>query len=374
MKFREEEGALKKFVLLYFSSTFILLSIIFILIFNMQKRMLEDLTLAKMKNFSFDISSNIITAHMQNRELDFKQFLNREYQFSLLDSRGDIIFGDHFKRDKIYIEDKTPLGHLGVWSIIVWSSGFDKEIDSILYRVIFGFLISYTIISFVGYYLTKMFLQPIREARERLDNFIKDTTHELNTPITAIMMCANEQMLKNPKNLKRLYISAKRVSELYKDLTYLFLEERREAREVEISSIILEELHYFEILASTKKIDIEVDLEETKIYIDIYDFKRLFSNIISNAIKYNRQNGSISITLKDGVLKVADSGIGIDRDKLKKIFKRYYRATKNSGGFGIGLNIVEKIASRNGIKVNVNSSLSGTVFILDFNSNIRLFR
>ena len=368
---RYEESALKRFATLYFGSTLILLSLIFILIYKMQLNLSYNLSLEKMKNFSFNISSQIIHAHMNNQKLDFKRFKNTKYRFALLDSKNRIIFGDSIDRSKIFVEDRSPLGHLGVWTILVQSDGFEAQRNSLVKRLIYGFIISYLIIAIVGYYLIKLFLRPIREARVKLDNFIKDTTHELNTPITAIMMCANRDKLSNPKNIDRIYLSAKRLSELYKDLTYLFLEEKEVVKEeIVLKELILEQLSYFEVLAKTKNISIKVDLDETKLFFSTEEFKRILSNLLSNAIKYNRQNGTIKITLKEYILTIEDSGIGISKEHKERIFNRYFRATTQAGGFGVGLSIVKKICEESGIDISISSDNNGSRFILDFTNYI----
>jgi len=78
--------------------------------------------------------------------------------------------------------------------------------------------------------------------------------------------------------------------------------------------------------------------------------------------------GNIQISLDtNGKLTIADTGIGIHKEKLKDIFNRYFRATKEQGGFGIGLNIVRHISTRYNIKIDVESEYKkGTKFIFLF--------
>ena len=247
---------------------------------------------------------------------------------------------------------------------------FEAVKRDILIKSIIGFLLSYLVLAILGYYLIKLLLKPIKEARKQLDNFIKDTTHELNTPITALLMCANESSLKNPKNLERILVSAKRVSELYKDLTYIFLEDKNSKvlEELNLKELIDEQLSYFYLLANKKQIKIECKLDDTKVIMDREDFKRLFSNLISNTIKYNKKGGAVKIGLKSKTLTIEDTGIGIDREKINNIFERYYRATTNSGGFGIGLSIVKDICNKYNIKLKVESVKDkGTKFIMQYN-------
>ena len=97
--------------------------------------------------------------------------------------------------------------------------------------------------------------------------------------------------------------------------------------------------------------------------IDEEDFKRIFGNIFSNAIKYNNRGGKIKVSLKNGILTIEDNGIGISKKDQESIFKRYYRATTQDGGFGMGLNIVYKICKEYKIDINVQSTPKvGTTF------------
>jgi len=211
-------------------------------------------------------------------------------------------------------------------------------------------------------------IKPIKYERERLNNFIKDTTHELNTPITALIMSSSSENI-SQKQLDRIKFSAKRVSEIYKDLTYIFLEgiEKKRVDKLNLAQIIKDEINHFEPLIERKNLSINLDLEEFIYEINKDDFIRLFNNIFSNAIKYNKMDGKIEIILKNAELTIKDSGIGIKKEKIKDIFNRYYRATKQSGGFGLGLNIVNMICKTYNIKIEVQSNKDiGTTFKLLF--------
>ena len=109
------------------------------------------------------------------------------------------------------------------------------------------------------------------------------------------------------------------------------------------------------------------NIEDFFYKIDKDDFIRIFNNLISNAIKYNNIGGKIDISLKDNELKISDNGIGIFDEKIKDIYKRYYRATNEQGGFGIGLSIVNHLCSKYKIVIEVESQIDkGTTFTLIF--------
>ena len=205
-----------------------------------------------------------------------------------------------------------------------------------------------------------------------LDRFIKDTTHELNTPLSAIL--ANIEMMdkdimvdKNRKKLDRITIAAKTVSTLYEDLTYLTLEHERDNEDevLDLSKIILERIDYFEALSLSKRISIEHDLRKEHFLMDRRKCILVIDNLLSNAIKYNRRGGLIYITLSKGRLMVEDSGIGIEEDKIPYIFDRYLRFNSSEGGFGVGLSIVKKIIDEYAVEIEVDSKMKrGTRMIL----------
>jgi len=380
----EEKSILLKFVGLYYISTFILLSIIALLIYNMQYQSIYNLTVSNLETLSSKISSKIITSDMKNEKLDFKTLCSSDLRikFALFDKTKKVVYTDaqqpitlnftkknYLSDDKIVIIDKSTLGHLDIYSIVMMNDSFKQKIQNIIITIIIGFAIFYIILCTIGFYLIKLFMKPIENERMRLDNFIKDTTHELNTPITALMICTEKNTPRSEKNMERIYLSATRISEIYKDLTHIFLESKtnKKIQPIHIDKIIIKEIEYFELLASKKDISIILDIQETTINIDKEDFKRILSNICSNAIKYTNRKGKISLILKNKKLSIEDTGIGIDLSKKENIFNRYYRATTQDGGFGMGLNIVYKICEEYNIKIEVNSKPKvGTTFSFDF--------
>ena len=214
-----------------------------------------------------------------------------------------------------------------------------------------------------GVALVRLFLAPMRNAIHLLDRFIKDTTHELNTPVSAIL--SNVEMIdtdtldaKTAKKIARIEIAARTISHIYQDLTYLVLHHKVASRdeEIDLSRLVAERIDYFKILADAKKIEIESDIQPgVRLRIDLGKMTRLIDNLLSNAIKYNRRRGSIFVRLRPGELLVQDSGIGMDDEAVKEAFKRYKRFDESVGGFGIGLNIVAMIAKEYGLNVLIKS-------------------
>ena len=376
-----EKSTFFRFLFLYLGSSFILVIMLAFFYFQNEKTLYYDLTKSNMQNEVSKISSKIIFAHMTNNEFDKDYLLKtNDYKISFYNQNKEKIFGNlddeidftktimDYKKHFILIDSST-LGHLGVYYIAIKENLFYEQISKLKMNIVFIFLLIYSFIAIIGFYLAKLFLKPIKDERIKLNNFIKDTTHELNTPISAILMSTETTNL-NEKQIQRIRLSAKRISEIYEDLTYVFLQNKQNKNTLEIvdlKNLIIEQLEYFTPLASKKSIDIKLQLEQFEYKINKDDFIRLFNNLISNAIKYNKIAGTIEITLKNNELIIKDTGIGISKDKLKDIYKRYYRATNEQGGFGIGLSIVNQICNNYNIKIEVNSQLKqGTTFTLKF--------
>jgi two-component system OmpR family sensor kinase len=162
----------------------------------------------------------------------------------------------------------------------------------------------------------------------------------------------------NANELKRIEIASKTLSRIYDDLTYLNLNHQyhREVVLVDMSALVSERMVYFSAMIEAKKLEVALHLQESVLLkLDKNDALRLIDNLISNAIKYNRHQGLLEITLDTKNLKVKDTGIGINKSDLKHILQRFKRANKSEGGFGIGLHIVHQVVESYGFTLYINS-------------------
>lgn len=214
----------------------------------------------------------------------------------------------------------------------------------------------------VGIGLSRLFLRPMREAVMLLDDFIKDTTHELNTPITTIItniegIDRETVGIKNAKKIERIDIAAKTISSIYEDLTYLVLHHKVEVHDeaLELKGVVEERLAYFSEHVKQKRLSLTVSLEKCTIVADEKKMVRVIDNLLSNAIKYTPRGGHISVTLDPNFLVIADTGKGIAQEKIERIFERYSRFDTSVGGFGIGLHIVASILKEYDFAIDVKS-------------------
>ena len=130
--------------------------------------------------------------------------------------------------------------------------------------------------------------------------------------------------------------------------------------------LIKERIEFFRVIANSKKIMFIQDVDnDIFLYINQVKMSRLVDNLISNAIKYNKRGGFIKVILKPNLLIIKDSGIGIEKDKIKQVYDRYVRFNNSEGGFGLGLNIVMSIAKEYNLDVKIKSTLNvGTRVII----------
>ena len=335
-----------------------------------------------MQLYAHNLSSKIIFAHMNKRPLDLAKVIQKApFHVTLFDKDGAILSGNMIQdadlskpfsllQNKVLLVDKSTFGHLGVDKMLIGDDGFFQKIDTAKHKIILILLLAYLIVSVSGYFLARLFIQPMQMRRIWMDNFIKESTHELNTPIAALLMSVDAKKEHKDRHDERIKISAKRISDIYKDLTYLFLRDGVSAKtqSLDVGKVCEEQVTHIVALASIKKITITQKYENPLIVqMDKESLIRLLSNLLSNAVKYNKSGGKIEVSLKDNRLSISDTGIGIAKEKQEEIYTRFYRATDQSGGFGLGLNIVDKICKQYHIKIDMHSTLGeGTSFILTF--------
>ena len=265
---------------------------------------------------------------------------------------------------------KFPGSKLDVGYIVLREDELKANLHKLKQEVILYLVALFIFMAIVGYFLARLFLKPIRERIESLDRFIEDTTHELNTPISAILMTIQTLKDVEPKKLNRLKASANRLSVMYDTLSYSLKHGSIEPKEqFDLKDFIENRVETIKPLANSKAIQIDCKLESLNVKMSKESMRRLVDNMLSNAIKYSDAKGLVEINLNNGIMSIKDRGIGISKEEQSNIFKRYQRFNKDRGGFGIGLSIVMAIANENGIKVSIESAKGeGSEFKFDLSA------
>ena len=276
--------------------------------------------------------------------------------------------------EKIHLVKVLDDYYLGAKYLVIEVSIDGQWYAGIIKKIVLYALLTLSGLMLLGVYLSKLFVRPMQRSIVLLDRFIKDTTHELNTPLSA--MLANIEMIEreelshaNIKKLTRIEIGARTVSTLYEDLKFMVLEQGRvtQSQEMDLLPILQSRLEYFSLAMEAKKITLHKEMVPALITMDKGLIVRVIDNLLSNAIKYNKRNGEITVTLEEGRLVIEDSGIGMSQEQVAGVFERYSRFNEAEGGFGIGLNIVKKIVEHYDMRITVESMEGiGTIMILQW--------
>ena len=373
---KSETRTIIGFSLIYSILVLVILGVITFLYYQFKKDLMIQDKRQTLQNYSNTHIANLKELHIN---IDKSDIYPRDERFNsaIYDSSKKKIFSTLLMNDVkldevIYLKDgyihliKEPESYyLGSKYVIVEIEDDNIWFANIKYKMLFWFLFSFILLLFVGYFIAKLFLKPMRESIQMLDRFIKDTTHELNTPIAAIL--SNIQMInkdnideKLAKKINRIEIGAKTISNIYEDLTFVSLNNQiiSNNEKLNFSQILNQRVDFFKSIAISKKVEFILDIKENIFIVcDIKKLSKLIDNILSNAIKYNKFQGFIKVTLKDKILIIEDSGKGMSKDNLSNLFTRYKRFDKSVGGFGIGLNIVSLIAKEYDLKVDVISKI-----------------
>jgi len=227
-------------------------------------------------------------------------------------------------------------------------------------------------------------LARIEKSMLQQKQFTSDASHEIRTPLAAIRgtlevlirrqrepTIYNEKISDVISQVDRLDILLEQLLQLARIESGVVMEKRES---IQLSKLMSGIHKKWKLEANSKKIEIHFEIEENASVIgDKLFLELIVNNLVSNAIKYGKENGTIYIvwnsTLK--TLSVNDDGIGISQEHLPNIFNRYYRTEESRSttikGNGLGLSIVKKLADLQSIKLSVKSTLGkGSSFTLQF--------
>ncbi len=213
----------------------------------------------------------------------------------------------------------------------------------------------------------------------KLDNmqkeFVADVSHELKTPITSIMGYADTLLEGDydketqEKFLNVIATESRRMARLVTDLLTLsrYDNNKNKTKKVQfdLGELVKKCQEKLAIEIKKKNHDVKcfVTADVPLVYADKDDIERVILNILTNSIKYTKENGEIKIYVgfvyNDAYIKIFDNGIGIPEEDLSRIFERFYRVdkarTREMGGTGLGLSIAKEILDKNGGSIDIKS-------------------
>ncbi|HRH69490.1 MAG: HAMP domain-containing histidine kinase [Flavobacteriales bacterium] len=319
--------------------------------------------------------------------------IQEDFEYGIYDCFTDsIVYGNYVSVDSVDVDTvaHTKLqkldkdGHyFGVYfpnrKSTLWAE------DQSTWTWIFPVVVTLIVFSFFAYSVWVILRQ--RKLSEMKNDFIGNMTHELKTPISTIALSSevlsDPDIVNEPDRLReyariirseneRLRTQVERVLQLG-TLDKDKLELKRER--VDLHAVSRDVADHFQLQVRERNVKLILTLTATSSSVlgDRVHLTNALTNLVDNALKYGKDNGSIELrtTSKGGelLLSVIDNGIGIRKEDLRHIFERFYRVhtgnVHNVKGFGLGLHYVQQIAQAHGGGVSVSSEFGkGTTFTL----------
>jgi two-component system, OmpR family, sensor histidine kinase CiaH len=253
-----------------------------------------------------------------------------------------------------------------------------KVFNNLLYANLFILLIS----SIVSYALASKTLKPIEQILLEQKRFIADASHELRTPLTSLKTAIEVSLrdkalpLKSKKILQDNLADVNSLQNLIDSLLQLASQENKTIVKqlIDVHEILSKAIKTVRPLAKQKNIKIISKLSHQQILASDTGLNQLFTILLDNAIKYSNPKGKIHVILackkRQVIIKIKDSGIGINKKYLKHIFDRFYRIDDSrtvslKPGYGLGLSVAKQIVQNHSGEISVMSeSNKGSTFIV----------
>jgi two-component system, OmpR family, heavy metal sensor histidine kinase CusS len=227
-----------------------------------------------------------------------------------------------------------------------------------------------------------LMLNRIEESFSRIIQFTSDVSHELRTPITSLktgteVILSKERTAKEYRELHENNLrELEKITKMIGDLLILLRSDsgvkNLHPKSFNLGNVLKEKQNTFRLISETKKVNLSIDgISDVQINGDEILLRRVFSNLLDNAIKYTSPGGCVNVSLEDRgdevIVQIKDTGIGISEDHLGRIFDRFFRAdpsrSRETGGTGLGLNICTNIIELHKGKIEVKSELDvGSTF------------
>lgn len=237
--------------------------------------------------------------------------------------------------------------------------------------IFFSFIILLAIL-IIAYFIIRLSLRPLYRRIDFLNGFIRDTTHEINTPLSVILMSIEMFETDPQKYLNNIKTASKTISTLYEDLTLVKFggEEDNAVMTFSLSELVRDRLSYFGLNLEQKNINLNAQIVEVQLRSSYKKVRKIIDNLLSNAIKYCDENGDVGVNLTPSALTISNGGAGIAKENLSRIFDLYARFDERNGGFGIGLHIVKTFCDELGFKISCKSKEGLTEFRVEFGENV----
>jgi len=339
IKLSERESLLKSFTL-FFLIIELFLTFIFCHYYKIEKEYIKRNLFLEMKNYSLSFDDNRFDIDIVQKDKN-----SRFYEL-------------YIDNNSLYILVPFPTNQNDLLKILYPKRSYQALLYSTKISMLWQFLILSLIAIFISLLFSFYVLKPIRKSLELLEVFIKDIIHDLNTPLTSILI--NLKMMdRDSEEVKSITNSAKTISMLHHNLDAYLKEMAFERERFNLKDIINEQVAFFAPMYNYLKWDVKI--EDMIIKSDKSALSRVIYNLLSNTCRYNTSNGFIEIKIDRDILIISNSSYGIKNPS--RLFERFYK--ESDRGLSIGLHIVDKLCKELDIekRLEVNSSNIVTIYL-----------
>jgi len=316
IKLSEKESLLKSFSV-FFVVIETLLLMLFISNYKIQKKQLKDNILLQMKNYSFT-------------------FVGKKFDIDLIAKNPAKNYYVMYEEPKdLYMIIPIPNDDNDI-KVFYPSTKFKQDLKKIKISLLNKFIVVTAISLIISFVFSLFILKPLRDSSKMLESFIKDIIHDLNTPLTSILLNLKLLDIKN-EEIESIECSANTIAMLHKNLDDYLKDIKNDPEEFDVKDIVQKNVDFFKSIYIN--LNWNVNLNSFNAYTDKSAFFRVVHNLLSNACKYNIVNGNIDVILKDNYLKIINTSYGVKNPD--RVFERFYKESER--GIGIGLHLVKKI-------------------------------
>ena len=343
MKRYEKESLFKNF-LVFFSLLELLLILLFLELYHTQKREYRQNLFKTMQVCSYTMTCEQFSFDFALQEGNKP---NRLY-----DDNGLYAYFTIPKSEKFYIKLSYP------------SKKLLADITNIKYSLLIEFAFASLLLFGIALFFTFYSLKPIRRALKINDEFIKDILHDFNTPITSMVL--NIKMFKEERGenpfVEKISHSIDNILLLQNNLKSFLHHSPSQNEKVDIATLAHNRLKFIQNIYPKLTFTYKKYNDLTKVT-NHELLTRILDNLLSNAAKYNKSRGEVTLTILGDTISIKDTGKGIQ--DVNKVLQRHYKEQER--GLGLGLHIVQKLISELDIDMSIKTKEGvGTNIILDF--------
>lgn len=343
MKSYERESFIKTFTI-FFLSMFLVATVVVYFYNKEQKHTQDEQLFEQMKSFTYDFKA-------QSFSLDVVPY-----------RKGVDELGIQACEEGMCAYFRIESAPMSMFKVVLDKERYLEIQNALWFKLMLIYaLAGFAIVGFAFVY-SLYALAPLRKALRLKEEFLKDVVHDLNTPVTSILLNTKALAKKGfSEELERIELGAKSIVALYHNLEIAYKAYVPSREKIDLQSVLQERVKVFQKLYP--RLHFSFKTNSCVIQTDHDALCRILDNILSNACKYNRKNGRIEIFNDENTVCIKDSGVGIKRCDL--VYQRYYKESER--GLGLGLNIVKTLCDSLGIDIEIKSKEGeGTSVFLRF--------